>query len=144
MANLTCNMPPFQLFTASLYGIQWWELHFWACLGVWRFKHPGGIKLYLILILAIPFSIISALEHAGVIPGVLLLILMSSLSFYTAYRILQVFEAYRKGQVQFQQTKLSRNGSCPPQPLTLCWLQKAQQWLILLYYANGCWEVGPK
>jgi sodium-coupled neutral amino acid transporter 9 len=37
-----------------------------------------------------------AIERAGVIPGVTLLLFMALLSFYTAYRILEVFEAHGK------------------------------------------------
>lgn len=37
-----------------------------------------------------------AIERAGFIPGILLLSSMAFLSFYTAFRILQVFEAHGK------------------------------------------------
>jgi len=40
-----------------------------------------------------------ALEKAGVIPGIFLLCLMSGISYYTAYRILEVFEAHQNSVV---------------------------------------------
>ena len=41
-----------------------------------------------------------AMERAGMIPAIVLLLGATLLSFYTAYRILEVFEAHRKSQLQ--------------------------------------------